>query len=300
MRTRRYLYVTALVFCALAVLCAIAYMVWVCVSEEPRIVISTDSFWGVISKFPGYNGMLIIGAMLSYLVALIRRKKYGFSIVGATFFSVVLLLQAYVGAKLLCGVEQMLGKGTIGAFNLEGQSMFGGAFTTLVYVVLFAKITKKSIRMTFDYVAPGALIILTFVRVGCFIAGCCGSYEFFVGSKSFYLPVQLFEVALDFALLAVLLYIDDTKLSWEKAGTVNKCMSGFHGTLFFITLVGYGGYRFLLEFLRDTGAIFLGLTFGQIHSITSITIGALGLIILKKRYLIAEDERKRTHRRKKK
>jgi hypothetical protein len=52
--------------------------------------------------------------------------------------------------------------------------------------------------------------------------------------------------------------------------------------------------------LRDTGAIFLGLTFGQIHSITSITIGAFGLIILKKRYLIAEDERKRTHRRKKK
>jgi prolipoprotein diacylglyceryltransferase len=300
MRSRKYLYITALVFCALAILCIIAYMVWVCVSEEPHIVISTDSFWGKVLSYPIYMIVSVIGAILAWLLALARRNKYGLSIVEATMFSIILIFQAYFGAKLMSGIERVIDQGSFSAFDLNGQSFFGGGFLTILYAFLFAKITRNNVRKIYDLCAPCALLILAFLRTGCFITGCCGSYEFFVGSKSFYLPVQLFEVALDFALLAVLLYIDDTKLSWEKTGKTNKCMSGFHGTLLFITLVGYGGYRFLLEFLRDTGAIFLGLTFGQIHSITSITIGVFGLIILKKRYLIAEYERKRTHRRKKK
>jgi len=106
----------------------------------------------------------------------------------------------------------------------------------------------KNFGKILDSVAVGILIAHGFGRLGCFAAGCCYGIESSLFGIDFphghsvgqVLPTQLYEAGFLF-LLAYALH------AYKR----------FKGREFASYLVGYGVFRFLLEFLRgdDRGAI---------------------------------------------
>jgi phosphatidylglycerol:prolipoprotein diacylglycerol transferase len=94
-----------------------------------------------------------------------------------------------------------------------------------------------------DSVGLAMPLSLAIARFGCFLNGCCGGKPSglpwavtFPGSTMSVHPTQLYELALDLALFAFLLWIRKRlKHDWD---------------LFLLSLAGYALIRFAMEFLR--------------------------------------------------
>ena len=258
--------------CALAVLVLALAILFICqalladkllpfVAHGGRFHKITKTIFGI----PHYYFMVLIGAIVACLLAFWRRKQYDLSIVHTIILMVLLSVQAFVGSKLLFALEN--------GFVFDGLSLFGGVFMTVAFVPIVAIILKKEIAKLFDFIAPMGMTLIASVRMGCFMDGCCGAPLRYIGPKAFILPVQLFEVILDLSVLAVLLYLEQNKLTW---GEKDKKINLYNGTLALVILASYGTYRFILEFWRATPKNLLGMSNGQVYSLICL---ALSIII---------------------
>lgn len=248
---------------------------------------------------------LILSVIFALGFIILRRAKYEISLWGALIFGLLLPVQAYLGSKLLYAIERSITLGSISEFSFNGLSLFGGIATTIAYVAIAARIMKKPMRLLFDFVAVPGVIIIIGSRVGCFFHHCCGSVCYRVADKPFYLPIQLFEVVLDLALLALIMYLDESRVDWSKLRTdISRDMTeqkagvgaavrkdeksthsakgarktasfnvpsashtDHHGFLAVYVLIAYAAYRFVLEFFRDNPSFALGMTFAQYYSV---------------------------------
>ena len=100
--------------------------------------------------------------------------------------------------------------------------------------------------------------IVAFMRVGCFLNGCCGGTEVSLAGFTFEWPVQVIESLGDFLVLGLILHLEES------------CK--IPGKLYAVFLGGYGILRFFVEFLRDTEKRLLGLGDGQWLAILAILI----------------------------
>ena len=122
-------------------------------------------------------------------------------------------------------------------------------------------------------IAPAGIAVAhAFGRIGCFMAGCCYGIETdsplgvrFPGMEHNVYPTQLFEAISLFLLFGLLYYLAFYKRTKHTLS---------------VYLIGYGVWRFLIEFIRgdDRGAYMLGLSPSQWFSIVAVAIG-IGLII---------------------
>lgn len=231
---------------------------------------------------PHYWFMLIVGAIIACLLAFWRRQQYELNVWQTITVMIFLPVEAVLGSKLLFAFEN--------GFNFSGMSLFGGVFMTVATVPLLAIVLKKPIARMYDFIAPMGMSLIAFVRMGCFMDGCCGAAPGYVGDKYFVLPIQLFEVVLDFGVLAVLLYLEQHKLTFgEKAQKINL----YNGALALVILTSYGAYRFILEFWRDTAKVHLGMSLGQVYGLIIFLFGVSILIYRKFRYDEAIEKQKR-------
>lgn len=167
----------------------------------------------------------------------------------------------------------------------EGITFLGGLIGGAVCFIgiYFLLRLRKKMPFTLWQVLEIVPCIITcahaFGRVGCFFAGCCygKKTDSFLGVKFPALPepvhpTQLYEAAFLFILFGV--------LSWllvKKKSALN----------FEIYLIGYGIFRFLLEFLRDDyrGKLIGALSPSQFWSLVMVLLGA-GMIFRKRTHKI--------------
>ena len=215
-----------------------------------------------------YYLLMIFGLLVTIGISLLRARQFGFGVIAAVLIPIGCVLEGLLGAKLLFGIEKVLYRGDLSAFSMSGQSLFGSVFLTFLLVPPAAKLMKKDSRLLYDYIAPFWILMLMFVRTGCFLQGCCGADVCMVDRIPVIPPVQLFEVICDLVILQVCFFMERKYIDWRDGKT-----GRFHGTQFFFVIAAYSFCRFFLEFVRDSVTVFLGLTFGQIYSILCFAVG---------------------------
>jgi phosphatidylglycerol:prolipoprotein diacylglycerol transferase len=157
-----------------------------------------------------------------------------------------------------------------------GMSFHGGCLGVIAAAFIFAKMKQWSFLAVGDFIAPLVPIGLGAGRIGNFINGELYGREttvwwafVFPGAQNPRHPSQLYEFALEGALLFVILWLYSVRP--RPVGSV--------GGLF---LLGYGAFRFIVEFYREPdahlGVYDIGLTQGQLLCIPMILAG-IALII---------------------
>lgn len=283
--------------CALAMLVLAMAILFICQALFASELLPFVAHGGLYNRIfnsilgiPHHYFIMLFGAVASIITAFLRCKKYGLSVLQTVIFSMVFPFWAWGGTKFLFGFERVIVQKSFSAFNPSGQSLYGGIVFAAIYVVIMSLYLKKKKAMLFDFVAPLGMIVVTGARLGCFFSHCCGAPLRYVGDKVFYLPVQLIEVVLDLLLLALLLYVEQNKLTW---GEKEKKESIWNGNQALIVMVCYGAYRFVLEFFRDNPRFWLNMSLPQYYSLICIAIGIWGLFQRREQYLLALERRQR-------
>ncbi|HCF49291.1 MAG TPA: hypothetical protein DER60_03355, partial [Syntrophomonas sp.] len=164
----------------------------------------------------------------------------------------------------------------IGPGGIEGMIWYGAFIGGIIPFGLY--IWKKSLSFwkIADMFSPYLALGYALVRIGCFLRGCCygnittgplGMVFPYIDGFSRY-PTQLFSSALNLVLFAFLLWFYERR--------------SFSGQVFILYLLGYGVYRFMIEFFRYS-VIYIGpFTLGQIYTLGLLAVG-LGLYYWRKR-----------------
>ncbi len=209
----------------------------------------------------GYHAFLALGAISMVVLTVLRRTRYKLSAFSAVCFPLLLLICGIAGAKLLYFVES-------GFASFEGMSFFGAVFLVLLLMPLVGLLFKLNPSQSLDACAPCVASIISFMRFGCFCAGCCGGIACAIGEYRFRWPTQLIEGLGDLLILAWLLTLEQKETK--------------KGALYPMFLVSYGAMRFALEFLRATPKNALGLSEGQWLALAGIAIGLIWNMYLRK------------------
>lgn len=200
------------------------------------------------------------GAAGVFLCLLRRRSRFELRIWQCLAFTLLAVVIAFVGAKLLYNLENW-GNGWSSLFYVGGLSLFGSVFLIPVLIPLAGKLLGLRPGQALDICGPCAAVMLGFVRAGCHFSGCCGGWWFRLGARSYRWPTQVMESIGAFAILGLLLQLEE---------------EGKHqGKLYPLFMMLYGGLRFAVEFFRDTDKPWLGLGHGQWFGLTAILIGIL-------------------------
>jgi len=163
-----------------------------------------------------------------------------------------------------------------------GMSFHGGFLGVIIAMIFFAYKYKLSWLFVTDFIAPLVPPGLAFGRIGNFINGeLWGRPSDMPWAMIFPRvdnlprhPSQLYEFALEGLLLFALLWL------YARKPHPTGMISG-------LFLIGYGSFRFLVEFTREPdnflGLLSLGMSMGQWLSLPMI-IGGVLLMLLKKRW----------------
>jgi len=248
-------------------------------------------------KLPTYDIMIMLGifAMFIYLANRFDRRD-GFPRQHTNLILIILavsLLFALLSSYVFDGVFHSFEEGelTFGSITFIG-GLIGGLVCFWFLMKWFYKYEDKDMRKITNSVITGVVLAHAFGRIGCFAAGCCYGIptDSFVGVTFPYghahetypntpvYPTQLFESAFLFVFFILLDKLNAFK-NWE----------------FEVYLIGYGIWRFMLEFIRgdDRGSLlpFIHTAYNdfptpsQYLSLAMIIIGVILLVRRKKKAL---------------
>ena len=157
------------------------------------------------------------------------------------------------------------------SINFLGGLLGGAVFFLIIYFIFRKKFTNHFLE--FIAIAPVCITVAHgFGRIGCFLSGCCYGIETdsFLGVQFPHLahkvlPTNLFEAIFLFVLFGVLLLLT----------LKNKYRYNMP-----IYLIGYGVWRFVIEFFRGDhrGELITGLSPAQFWSLLLI-VGGISLLI---------------------
>jgi phosphatidylglycerol:prolipoprotein diacylglycerol transferase len=153
-------------------------------------------------------------------------------VIGARIFYVLGNLDAFSGNW-----------GQIFDLNMRGLVFYGGLALAVPSCLLLVRSIKLPLGAVSDAVGLAMPLSLAIARVGCFLNGCCGGKPSglpwavtFPGSSTPVHPTQLYELILDLAAFAFLLWARKRlRRDWD---------------LFLLSLASYGLIRFVMEFFR--------------------------------------------------
>ncbi len=245
-------------------------------------------------KIHWYGLMYLIGFAAAWLLGRWRAKQPGSGWnneqVGDLIFycALGLVLGARLGYMLFYQFDTVLDN-PLELFKIwqGGMSFHGGAIGVMVSIWLFGRKYDKNFFNVTDFLVPLAPLGIFAGRMGNFINGeLWGRVTdsplgmiFPTGGPLPRHPSQLYEAALEGLVLFVILWLYSSKTRPKMA------VSG-------LFLLGYGSFRFVVEFFREPDAhlgfiAFDWLTMGQILSLPMI-IGGMVLITLAYRRHMAD------------
>ncbi len=192
-----------------------------------------------------------------------------FSVPAALIWTWIVVVISFLGAKLLYLAEGWQTLSTDG-ITFDGVSFFGAVFVLPVVLYGLCRRMRLPYAAFMDWVSPSLMCMLAVLRIGCWLSGCCGGITYQTGAyTTAVVPVQLMECVLNLMMAVILLVIE-----------ANEREPGF---LYPSILLGYGAYRFLLEFVRDTPKNLLHLSNGQWLAVLSVILGLVFLRRLARR-----------------
>ncbi|NNF17702.1 MAG: prolipoprotein diacylglyceryl transferase [Gammaproteobacteria bacterium] len=193
------------------------------------------------------------------------------------FAALGVIIGGRVGYVFFYGFEQFIASPLyLFMIHKGGMSFHGGLIGVIAAMAYFAKTRGRHWMDVTDFIVPATPLGLFFGRIGNFINGELWGKPtdvpwgiIYNGQKLH--PSQLYEALLEGLVLFVMLWIYSARTRPRMA------VSG-------LFLLGYGTFRFIIEFVRvpdaDKGYLFLGwVTMGQILSAPMILAGALMLIV---------------------
>lgn len=225
-----------------------------------------------------YGLMYLLGFSGAWWLGRVRAERYGWTateVEDLLFYGAIgVIVGGRVGYALFYDFPALIDN-PLNLFKIwqGGMSFHGGLLGVLVAFGFFARATGKSYFAISDFIAPMVPIGLFFGRIGNFINGelwgkvsdVPWAMVFPTGGPLARHPSQLYEAALEGILLFLILWIYSAKP--KPAGAVSG-----------LFLLGYGFFRFMVEFVRipdsQYGYLLLDwITMGQILSLPMIVLG---------------------------
>lgn len=255
----------------------------------------------VIGDFhvPAYGVMAVLGylAALFFITKEAKRKKIDPILLQS--LSMWIIVGMLIGARTWYVWENWnyFASNFISIFKLweGGMVFYGGFIGGIIGGLLFVKLARLPLSVTFDIVAPGVAIAIAIGRIGCFLNGCCfgkvtdswigvtfpsrglppvyvehlkkGLISHTVSHSLPVIPTQLISTG---SLLIIFVIL------WRF-----RKKTLFNGFLFTLFIGLYGLHRFIIDFFRyysGKALIFESLTLSQGVSILMMVISILVII----------------------
>ncbi len=235
-------------------------------------------------RWYGMMYLLGFGAAYKLITHLSRLRNLALSKEGVSdllFYAVLgVVLGGRLGYVLFYNLPQYLARPLeIFAVWQGGMSFHGGLLGVVVATILFCWRRKLPILLVGDILVTSSTIGLGLGRIGNFINGelwgrttdLPWGMVFPGGGPLPRHPSQLYEAFLEGLVLFLILYLLHRRNAAE-------------GVPFFSFFIGYGLFRFLVEFVRQPdaqlGFLWGGATMGQLLSLPMILFGLCGLVYL--------------------
>ena len=167
--------------------------------------------------------------------------------------------------------------------GISGMAFYGAVIGIIIASIIFCRVNKIRYLHFMDLFTPAIPIGYTLGRVANFINGefygratglAWGMYFPFDQSQTLRHPSQLYEAFFEGIILFIVLW------SLRKKRYFDGFISGLY-------LVGYGAFRFVVEFARQpdhvSGLIFGGLSIGQIFCMSMVVSGIVAMLIIRSR-----------------
>jgi len=208
-----------------------------------------------------YGLSIAIGVLLSIFLMGRQARKEGFPKPEEVFdIAFAILVWGFLGARAFYVVQNFdyyaAEPFKIFAVWEGGLIFYGGAIAAVLGFWLTVRKMHMSFWKTLDFIAPYGALAHAFGRIGCFLNGCCFGKACdlpwavrFPGLPHPVHPTQLYEAFFDLVLFAFLL---------KRRKRIR-----FEGEIGLLYFLFYGLGRYLIEFLREPGWMWLGFTSNQ-------------------------------------
>jgi len=197
--------------------------------------------------------MLLAATAADCSTMLLRAKEWSVAYWKALILTVLTVLYGCIGAKLLYIFENP-GSPFLSAV---GFSFFGSVFLELIMLPLTGWLLGIGMERGLSFCAPCIPLTLGFMRIACFVEGCCHGKVIIIDGHPFMIPTQLMELVVAAIIFVYLLRREKTNK--EK--------------LYPVFMVFYGTARFLMEFLRTNRIVVAEMTLGHIFALVCLILG---------------------------
>lgn len=228
-----------------------------------------------------YGLMIAIGVLCALWVLERYGKKVGVSqkMLDFAYYDMILSIAFGFGSAAVFQALYTYIEHPENGFHIDGSITFlggligGAALFFIAYAIWRKKLLPEKLTSLVQVLPCCITIGHGFGRIGCFCAGCCYGKptDSFLGVHFPNIPgtvhpTQLYEAFFLFVLFAVL-----SLMLYRGKGRFN----------FAVYLMGYGVFRFLIEFIRDDerGELIGALTPSQFWSVLMVVFG-LALLVL--------------------
>ena len=243
-----------------------------------------------------YGFMLAVSFLLGIWLSGRRAKKVGVDPQKILDLSVIIILGAVIGSRLLYvafHLEQYSNPLEIFALWQGGATFYGGFLLALAASYWWVQKHNLNFLTVADIVAPGIALGLVFTRVGCLLSGCCFGKPTHHAWGLVFPPDSPAGSAA--ALAAARLGLDHVALHPTQIYSSLKGLIIFvalmtlqpvlrkRGSTFGLFLILYGIGRFTIDFFRfyeDNARVLMGLSFNQV---ISLGLMAIGLVVMLRR-----------------
>jgi len=217
-----------------------------------------------------YGLCIALGLLVSLFLMRRRALREGFPKPDEVFdIAFVVLVWGFLGARLFYVFQNfsyyMTEPLKVFAVWEGGLIFYGGAIAALLGFGLAVRKKKWSFWKTLDFLAPYGALTHAFGRIGCFLNGCCyGKVCGLPWAVRFpelphaVHPTQLYEALYDVILFAFLIQ--------------RRKQTRFEGEIGLLYFLLYGMGRFVIEFLREPGWMWRGITSNQWLSVAIMIV----------------------------
>lgn len=237
-----------------------------------------------------YGFMLALSFWIGIILAARRAAKRGINPDHIYDMSIVLILAAVIGSRMLYILTHRADYRNIidiVALWQGGATFYGGFILAVAGAAVYLRRKKLAFLSVADVCAPSIALGFFFTRIGCFLSGCCFGHPtksifgvvFPPHSPAGYYcagvavhPTQLYDSLYGLVMACALLLIDRRR--------------PFTGFTFGMLCVLYGAGRFTIDFFRfyeDSAVFGKIMAVSQLMSLVLIAIGVLVLGVLSAR-----------------
>ncbi|MBP5242946.1 MAG: prolipoprotein diacylglyceryl transferase, partial [Clostridia bacterium] len=223
-----------------------------------------------------YDFFILIGILVAIVAYRVFSERVGMSVKVFNFSlitAVISIILGFASAILFQSFYNFLSKGV---WEWQGMTFYGGLIGAIItYLLVYfiggrflfkEKENVKQFYKVLSLIVPCIIVAHAFGRIGCLMDGCCYGYETdsFIGISMHTngvwvkrVPTQLFESIFLFVLFALLLFV---LLRYQFEYVPSSY------------LIGYGAWRFIIEYFRDDPRGSSGIDFLTPSQLTAIVM----------------------------